>query len=284
MKNSLFYLVQNTIPVDVIQLNDIQIEALIKKMESDKSSFGFLGYSSALELICKYLDKKKSGRIKADVRSVISISESLNEYTKKSTKKYFGVAALSRYSNLENGIIAQQTKEDSGDYLINTASYVVEIIKMDSNEPVKDGELGRIVVTDLFNYAMPLIRYDTGDVGSISINSEKNGNKYLSTVEGRQLDLLYDTKGDLVSSYIAYKNMWQYTEILQYQLIQVNKDTYIFKINAENKFTKENQLLNELKTYLGNDAKISFEYVSEIPLLSSGKRKKVVNLMIQQTQ
>ena len=280
MASPFHYWMQNIVPVDVIKLNDTQIAELIGQMEKSGSTFGFLGYSSALELVCKYLDKNRTEKVKANVKSIISMSESLNDYTKEITKKYFGISAVSRYSNLENGIIAQQEPDGSGRYLINTASYVVEILKMDSDEPAAPGKAGRIVVTDLFNYGMPLIRYDTGDIGTFSTKSE-DGNQYLSSIEGRKLDLLYDTSGNLVSSYIVYKNMWQYTEIMQYQLIQEGQKEYTFKINAEGAFTKEDRLINEFKEYLGEDAVFNVEYVSEIPLLDSGKRRKIVNNYIK---
>ncbi len=281
MKNRLVYRLQNMVPVDVIHFNDREIEKLIADMKSDRSTFSLLGYASALELICQYLDRTGHGPVKANVKSVIGISESLNDYTIQSFKKYFGVPAVSRYSNLENGIIAQQTPDSSGRFLVNTASYHVEILKMDSDERAVDGEPGRIVVTDLFNYAMPMIRYDTGDVGSIIKDASAPGRKYLATVEGRKLDLLYDTRGNLVSSYIVYKNMWQYTEIDQYQLIQERGKEYTFKINCRDAFTREDQLVSEFKTYLGKDADFKIEYVSEIPLLASGKRKKIVNNYIK---
>jgi phenylacetate-CoA ligase len=280
MASPFHYWMQNIVPVDVIKLNDTQIAELIVQMEKSGSTFGFLGYSSALELVCKYLEKNRTEKVKADVKSIISMSESLNEYTKEITKKYFGISAVSRYSNLENGIIAQQEPDGSGRYLVNTASYVVEFLKIDSDEPAEPGKAGRIVVTDLFNYGMPLIRYDTGDIGTFSTESD-NGNTYLSSIEGRKLDLLYDTSGNLVSSYIVYKNMWQYTEIIQYQLIQEGQKDYTFKINAESVFTKEETLVSEFKEYLGEDAVFNVEYVTEIPLLDSGKRRKIVNNYIK---
>ncbi|MBL0356313.1 MAG: phenylacetate--CoA ligase family protein [Chitinophagaceae bacterium] len=268
---------QNMVPVDVITFNDAAIEKLLKQMESDDSTFAFLGYSSALELICRYLDKKNSGKVKATLSSAISMSETLNDYTKKTIEKYFGVPVYSRYSNLENGILAQQVPGSEHTYLVNTASYVLEIFKMDEDVPAAAGELGRIVVTDLYNYAMPLIRYDTGDIGRLSPGKDKAGNSYLETVEGRKLDLLFATDGSLVSSYIVYKNMWQYTEILQYQLVQYGAKDYVFKINMDGAFTKEEKLVQEFKQYLGQDANFTVEYVDEIPLLSSGKRKKIAN-------
>lgn len=281
MSSNWKYRLQNLVPVDVVRLNDKQIDRLLHKLKKDSSTIGILGYASALELICQYLDRHSEFKVRKNVRSIISMSETLNEYTKDTMKKHFGVPVVSRYSNLENGILAQQEKDGSGRYLVNTASYIIEILKMDHEEPVQGGAPGRIVVTDLFNYAMPMIRYDTGDVGVMMPPGPGDQNQYLSVVEGRKLDLLYDTKGELVSSYIVYKNMWQYTEINQYQLIQEGAREYTFKINAEKGFNREEQLISEFKVYLGDDALFAIEYVSEIPLLASGKRKKIINNYIK---
>jgi phenylacetate-CoA ligase len=281
MKSPLRFWMENMIPVDVFRLNDTQIQGLLRRMERDNSTCVLVGYASALELVCKYLERNYKENVNANVQSVIAISETLNDYTKKTLQKYFHAPVVSRYSNIENGIIAQQEIPGSGRYVINTASYIVEILKMDSDEQVEPGQTGRIVVTDLFNYGMPFVRYDTGDIGALSPDSRKAVNMYLAKVEGRKLDMLYDIEGNLVSSYLVYKNMWQYTDIIQYQLIQEGQKEYIMKININDTFTRETRLIQELKSYLGGDADIRVEYVSEIPLLSSGKRKMIVNKLLQ---
>ena len=214
----------------------------------------------------------------SNIKSVIAISKSLNDYTRTAIEKYFKVPVVSRYSNLENGIIAQQIPLDrSLRYLINTASYNVEILKLNSDEQAAEGELGRIIITDFFNYALPMIRYDTGDIGTVEFDHSNRNRKYFTHVEGRKLDILFDTKGKLISSFLVYKNMWQYSEIEQYQLIQETSKQYTFKINTGLPFKNEAKLVDEFKTLLGMDADFRIEYVSEIPLLSSGKRKKIVS-------
>ena len=277
MASTLHYKLQNLVPVDVIKLDDEVITSLIAEIEKGTETYSILGYVSALESICKYLDRTHGRKISANIASIITMSESLTPYVKEKMEFYFGTEVHSRYSNLENGILAQQVPGSEGRFLINTASYIVEIMQMESDEPVKQGQPGRIVVTDLYNFAMPMIRYDTGDVGVLSNVSDPYGNLYLEKVEGRKLDLLYNTTGDVVSSYIMYKNMWKYTEIKQYQLIQEGQREYIFKINIDGNFDKEDQLIGEYKKYLGDDANFKIEYVDEIPLLASGKRKKTVN-------
>lgn len=271
------YWQQNMIPVDVIDMTDSQIASLIDILESKKDTFSFLGYVSAMENICKYLDRTNGKTVKTSVSSIITMSESLTEYAQKKMQQYFSTNVYSRYSNLENGIIAQQVPGSGNRYLINTASYFLEILNMSSDKPVKKGEAGRIVVTDLYNYAMPMVRYDTGDVGVISDETDEYGNLFLERVEGRKLDLLYATDGRLISSYIVYKNMWKYPEIDQYQLVQEGEKKYEFKISIKSNFLKEEQLISEFKNFLGNDADFTVQYIDEIPLLSSGKRKKIVN-------
>lgn len=273
---------QNMWTLDVIKLTDETIAGFLKDLKNNSSRKGFIGYASAYETICKYLEKNKSAAKDYNIHSIIAISESLNEYTKKSMKKYFSSPVVSRYSNIENGIMAQQCIEDNHEFHINSASYKIEILKLKEDKPAENGELGRIVVTDYFNYAMPLIRYDTGDIGSISSKSKCTFNTpVLKHLEGRKLDMIFDTSGRLVSSYIVYKNMWAYSEVNQYQLIQESQDSYRIKINAETKFNREEQLISEFKEFLGDDANIVVEQVNEIPLLASGKRKKVSNLMNQ---
>lgn len=276
-KTPLAYFMQNIQPKNILELNTNSIKELIKEVEKDKSRKGFIGYASGLEQICKYLDKTKSKPLKSNFRSVIAISERLNDYTRESVKKYFNTPIVSRYSNSENGIIAQQNIGDQS-FDINWASYYVEVLDFNSNTPVQDGEVGRIVITDLFNYATPLIRYDTGDIGTID-NSTPT--PVLTKIEGRKGDLIFNTKGEIVTKFVTICFI-PYDSIIQGQLIQEAKKAYTLKLNVSKDFKEEHKLLNEFKTYLGEDARINLKYVEEIPVLSSGKRRLTINNYILQ--
>ena len=71
--------------------------------------------------------------------------------------------------------------------------------------------------------------------------------------------------------------MWRFTELRQYQFVQNGKNDYLLKLNAQpNTIVRELELLNAIKDYVGDDANIRIEYVDEIPLLASGKRKQVI--------
>lgn len=181
-----------------------------------------IGFASALDAIVTYLIKNGMDVPNTQVISIIAISETLAGPTKSVLKEYFGCPVLSRYANLENGIIAQQTETFPNDFLMNLASYEIEVLDMEQDIPVKEGELGRIVVTDLFNRAMPKIRYDTGDIGIAGKATHNGALQFVfKKIEGRKLDVICNTRGELISSYIFAVQMWKYHELAQYQFIQL---------------------------------------------------------------
>ena len=270
---------QNVEACNVLELSDEAIEGLLEKINADKSNIGFIAYASAFDAICRFLDTNKNYKITAKVRSSIAMSEALNDYTKEAMKRHFKCKCISRYSNVENGMIAQQSLNGGNEFYINFASYYVEILNLNDNDPCPNGKEGRIVITDLYNEGMPMIRYDTGDIG---VMNEKlvNGQKIpvLEKIEGRKMDMVFNTNGDLVSSFTITNSMWKYNEIKQYQFIQISKNKYLFKLNCDLPFGREAILINEFQQYFGLGAEINVEYVNEIPLLNSGKRKKVMNI------
>jgi phenylacetate-CoA ligase len=268
---------QNIIKLDISKINDNKIDSIIKILKKNKFPKYFLGIASSFESICKYLDKINSLPININAKFFIAYSDSLNDYTANAIKKYFNAPIISRYSNAEQGQIAQQKLTNDNYFYINWASYYVEILNINHDIPAKEREIGRIVITDLFNFSMPLIRYDTGDLGVFELN--KFNEICLVQIEGRKMDAIYDTSGKLISAYSINPEFHKYYEnIVQYQFIQIKRNEYIIKLNVLKKFEFEQDLINNFKKVLGNNAIINIEYVDEIPQLSSAKRKKVLNL------
>lgn len=268
---------QNIVHFDISKLTHERIDLFISHLKKSKQTKTLLGFASAFETICQYLDKRNIPfEHSFNITSIIANSEYLNDYTRNKLKHYFKVPVLSRYSNEEIGIIAQQTINSPDYFVINHASYFVEILDLENDVPAKKGQLGRIVVTDFFNYCMPIIRYDTGDIAKLV--EFDNGITKFEHIEGRKMDIIYDTNGNLISSFVIYTSFYKYYNYLkQYQFIQENKKEYTVKLNTHDKFPFEEELINNIKNDFGNDAIIKIIYVDEIPPLASGKRKKVVN-------
>ena len=270
---------QNIIMQDAGDLSDRNFESFIMKLKKDTSTKSVLAFSSTHEALSHYVFSKLLP-LPVKVSSLITISETLPEEAKNILKKAFNCPVISRYSNMENGFLAQQCIKDNHEYHINRASFHIELLDPEKDEPVAEGKLGRIVVTDLFNFAMPLIRYDTGDMAVMAEKSVCGApGPVFTSVEGRKVDFIHDTKGNLLSPHVITNTMWRYSaQVRQFQFIQESSSEYIIKLNClKSGFDRSGELITDLKHYLGQDATIGIELVDDIPVLASGKRKKIVN-------
>ena len=269
---------RNIVMVNSLDLKENKISSLIKELNNDRSRIVVMGYATSIESVCNYMKSKNLHPVRSNVITVIPIAEAINESTASLIEKFFTAPVCSRYATNENGIIAQQFIAGGREYIINTPGFHLEIMNFDNDSPEKDGNLGRIVLTDYFNYAMPLIRYDTGDIG-VADTKYKNDCTYrvLTRLEGRKMDMIYDTSGRFVSSIDLLSGFYKYQDIKQFQIIQSGRGKYKLVLNCSDPYPGINDLTVYLKGYLGNDATIETEYVNEIPLLSSGKRKIVLN-------
>lgn len=281
-KNRIQSFMQNMVTHSVDDLGEKNIAKLVQQLENDRSCINILAYTSALGSICKYLESNFNRPLKGKYCSIIAVAEALGNDVRQKVQKYFGAEVVSRYSNSENGILAQQRpKVATAWFEINWASYHVEILDLNKDIPVKHGEPGRIVITDLFNYSMPLVRYDTGDVG-IMEQDPVNGNLAFTKIEGRKMDMFINTRGEFISSHIIH-HILQFRGIEQFQFVQEQGHEYVIKMKVTSRLDDQDEdaLRRQYLDYFGHDANIILQYVDDIPLLPSGKRKLVVNNVIQ---
>lgn len=208
----------------------------------------------------------------------------MQEDVRASVKKNLNCEIISQYANEECGIMAQEkipTQDKDNVMYLNHADYFFELLKLDKDEPAEYGELGRIVVTDLHNYAFPIIRYDNGDVGIMSEpNEHSNGYPILQKLYGRKLDICTTTQNKPFSPMAIGRILKHYDKIYQWQFIQTSQTEYHLRIIINDNIEIASYLstaIIELKKILGEEAAIVIEKVDEIPVLASGKRKAVVN-------
>lgn len=228
--------------------------------------------ASALERICIMIQE---GKVKPWTGHFVGIdtqSDMLKESTRKIASEYFKCPVTDTYGCEEFGVIAS---EDGSGYgrLVNNADLYVEVLELDKDVPVKEGEIGRLVITDLYNKAFPMIRYALGDLGSII--TTKDGKQYLNQLAGRQADMLYTTDGKPVNYFYIISLLEPYQDIKQFQLIQQDYNHFKWILNTEN-HSYEKMIVEYSKNLFGKDSEWEFEYVTELPKLKSGKRKMTV--------
>ena len=166
-------------------------------------------------------------------------------------------------------------QEDGTEYghRVNTGSYYFEVLKMDSDEPAEDGELGRLVITDYFNRAFPIIRYENGDL--VAKKTLADGRVYFTKIGGRQTDALYMKDGSIANVFNVMSFVEPFTDIKQFQIIQDDYQKFTWVLNTTN-HSYEEFIIKESKALFGDDCEIKFEYVDEIPKLQSGKRRMTI--------
>lgn len=208
------------------------------------------------------------------MRSVLVGAETLSDGAARLITRAFGCPLFDRYSNMEMGIYAQR-EWGRGGFRINKSSYYIEVLKEGSDQPAPEGEVGRIVVTDLYNRAFPMIRYDTGDLGSMG--TDERGERELACVYGRRVDSIYDASGVLINPHGITNGMWGIGGIRQWQFAQVDDAKYEVRVCPEESGFDIEEIFGRLLPVLGGRAQISVLSVNGIPVLSSGKRKYIVN-------
>lgn len=269
-KSKISQLIQNQVMITVDKLDDEWCEASITRLKNQKVKV-LVGYPSAITRLASYIYRNN---INLPMDGIITISEVLSDDMRLQIESSFECPPVSRYSSEEFGVLANQ--DLSGEFFwLNQANYLIEILELNSNKEVAIGELGRIVVTDLFNEAMPLIRYDTGDLAK-PYEVIKGRVIKIESVEGRRLATIRDVKGEEVSSFSINGALRESIDIIQFQFSQEGSKEYLLKIITEKSSVDEANIIQAYRNILGAEAIIKFDYVDEIPAQRSGKRPYII--------
>ncbi len=251
--------------------DDASIEKLLKEVESYQPKM-VIAYSSMWDAIANFIYEGKAGNCALKLSSIMAEAEGLKERTRKILEDYFQCPVHSRYGNEECGTMAQEDGSGYG-HRVNNASYYIEVLDMEQDVPAKEGEIGRVVITDLFNYAFPMIRYENGDLAIKK--SLSDGRVYLSDVVGRKVDMLYTTDGRMVNWLRSLIFMKRFLDIKQFQIIQETETKFVWVLNTEN-HSYEEIIVKESKEVFGEDSQYEFRYVNEIPKMRSGKTQMTI--------
>ncbi|HMP73243.1 MAG TPA: hypothetical protein PKE55_08270 [Kiritimatiellia bacterium] len=235
-----------------------------------------VGFPSVLLPLAHYLEEHElCGSL--PLKSMVTIAEPLHEHVRLVIARAFQCPVYNRYATMETGVLAH-TADASGNLEINRASYIVELLSAHTNQPVREGEEGRIVVTDLYSHAMPLIRYETGDTAVLR-SADSFGARIISHVEGRQVEFIYSTDGSRLSWAVIYDIMSYAEHLIQYQFSQESDTRYQLSIVPGKDYSQHDQetLQRKFKALLGEDADIEFKILETITPLPSGKRPMIIN-------
>ena len=240
---------------------------------SKNNKYTLVGYPSSLNIIAEYIIENN---INLKLKTVIGLGDKLFDHYKKNIQKAFGCKIHETYGSSEGFQIGFQADLD---YMyLYTPQVYLELLD-DNNNPVKEGEIGNVVVTRLENKHMPLIRYKLGDLAIMLPKDKYPPNRkfnfpLIEKVIGRNTDvvILPDNRKLIVHSFTG---IFEYIpEIKQFKIIQKNRKSMTVQFIPDDNFTKEvlnNSKLKLQKIINNNNFKIYFEEVSLIEGKKSGK-------------
>jgi len=209
-------------------------------------------------------------------RHIFGSGELLDTVSRRFINSAFNVDMLDVYGCTEAGNIAWECSEHAG-YHTNIDLVVTEFVK--DEEHVTMGEAGKIILTPLWNYAMPLIRYEIGDVGRPS--SERcpcgRGLPLMEVIEGRYEDFIVLPSGRMISPYVTSRYFENVEGIDEYRIIQQARSNFIIQLVLREGRNNDIflRLEDTFKKELGEDLTISIEAVDSIP--KNGKLRHVVS-------
>ena len=267
----------NVFYYDLIYISSKGVNDFIDYLTSNEVHYLTI-LASALDRICQEI---KSGNVKewtGHFDGIVTMSDALKDSTRKIASEYFKCPVYDMYGNEEFGVIASEDGSGKG-MLVNTADLWVEVLKIEKDEPAEEGEVGRLVITDLHNKAFPMIRYEIGDLASVI--HDEDGRLYLNKLAGRKADMLYTTDKRPVFYFHVISLLLPYQDIRQFQLVQEDYHHFTWILNTEN-HNYEEMIIRHSKELFGDDSEYTFRYVDSIPKLKSGKvRMTVCNINIK---
>lgn len=213
-----------------------------------------------------------SGKRATNLREVRTVSEMIPQGLRERTREVLGVRLVDMYSTKEIGYLALQ-HPDNDSYLVQSETCVLEVLR-DDNSPCGPGEVGRIVVTDLHNFAQPMIRYDLGDFAEVGEPSPcGRGLPVLRKILGRTRNLLCYPDGKRAWPFFPDKLFRGIAPINQFQVIQRAIDKLELKLVSERPLSDGE--VGEVKALMINRLGSAFDFEvtqhSKIPRSASGK-------------
>ena len=252
--------------------DDAEFGKVVKFMHDRQIRF-VKGYASVIERLTEYAER--TGTVLPRGLVFITISEILTENVRLRIVDRLGLHVVSQYANEENGLLGQSVPDGPGTvFRLNRANCKIELLDLDSDRPAGMGQPGRVVVTDMTNRAMPMIRYDIGDV-AVCLEVLPDGTpSVIRLLDCRHIDMIYDTGGRIVPMVVP-PEILELPSLRQLQFIQTDVKEYVLNLNlmSDSQDIDCGQMAQYIKNLLGQDATVHVNILDEMPQTSARKHK-----------
>lgn len=256
---------------------DIKVQAAwLMRVQPDY----LITFPSNLEALIRFFEAANLRLEK--LREVRTLSETVSPQVRDLCRQAWGVPLTDIYSTQEVGYIALQCPEYEH-YHIQSEGALVEILDA-QNQPCQPGQIGRVIVTPLHNFATPLLRYEVGDYAEVGEPCPcGRGLPVLKRIMGRVRNMLTLPDGQQMWPSVGITYFTKVSPISQAQIVQHSLELVEIRFVAERALLpEEDTAVREiLLSRLRHPFSIRLTQVPEIPRSASGKFEEFMSLMSQ---
>jgi len=268
-KNRLRDWFKNVLWINVFDMTENSLVEAAELLSRWKPDF-IWGYTSSVEMLAKVVRKYGIDGIRP--QAVQLTAEVVTQVQREFIEETLHCRVFNRYGCREVSLIAHECSAHSGLHILADNNYV-EFLK--NGQPVLAGEEGLIVLTNLNNYGMPLLRYQLGDTGIPSDIICECGRGYplMEMAKGRLVDIIVSPSGKLFHGEFFTHLFYKVKGVRQFQVIQTTKRDLQIKIVKGDGFSQETLhfLRQAIHDYGDPGFVVHFEICDQIPLSASGK-------------
>lgn len=264
-------LIQPFIYLDTMAVSEESVWRFVADWQRERPSLLF-GHAHSIFVLARQVEALGINEVRP--AGILSTSMMLLPHERNYIEKIFGVKVTDRYGCEEVSLIGCECEEHDGMHM-NIEHLVIEFLS-DDDKCVATGELGNIVVTDLMNLAMPLVRYRVEDLG-VPLDRQcpcGRGLPLMGTVTGRVADFLLKKNGTKVAGISLIENTLTRIEGLdQLQIVQEDLAHFCLNVVPGKSYSAAagEALLSYFKEIFGSDINVQLRLVYEIPAEKSGK-------------
>ncbi len=233
-------------------------------------------YPSSGYRFAQFVREQGYGDIKFD--AIFSSAEVLYPVQRQFMEEVFEGKMFNRYGTRELGGISCECEAHTGLHA-SIENVYIEILR--NGQPAEPGEEGDIIVTNLNNYGMPLIRYSIEDMGAWRVEGGCPCGRELPMMElrlARQIDMFKTRDGRSVWGGFA-SPMFGMEGVKRFQLIQKSLDLVVARIVKDGDLDEKKlaEIERTVKIALGDNVEVKFEFPDEIAVYDSGKYRYAIS-------
>ncbi|MFO1497107.1 MAG: FkbM family methyltransferase [Verrucomicrobiota bacterium] len=257
--------------LNVFNCHEKDIERFVRELLAWKPR-AIRGYAGSLHLVAQFI--KMRGLPAVAPHAIESSAETLTAEMRRDIEEAFGAPVFNLYGSREISCIACEDAERSGLRVADDIR-LLEVVR--AGRPAAAGQDGSIVVTDLVNYAMPLLRYEIGDVATAAAPGQSAAGCAFSRIErllGRTANTITAPDGRLIHGEFFTHLFYQKPGIRMFQVRQFAAGNIEVNVVPDREFRRDTveSIVGIMRQHLGADSKIAWKTVNDIAATATGKR------------